>query len=71
MSGECGVSDPLSPSGVSNLNLPGDRRPLSTVLASNSPDSIEDYIRNWRKGSTGTPTLGTPTPAAPTTATSK
>ena len=41
--------DPATPTPPANLNLPGDRRPLS-ALTSNSPDSIEDYIRNWKKG---------------------
>ena len=52
-----------TPTPPANLNLPGDRRPLS-ALTSNSPDSIEDYIRNWRKSSpTATPTI----PSVPTT----
>ena len=62
--------DPATPTPPANLNLPGDRRPLS-ALTSNSPDSIEDYIRNWRKGSgPTTPTAAVPPAAALPTATS-
>lgn len=40
-----------TPSGSANLNLPGDRRPLSA--RSSTSDSIEDYLRNWKKSSRG------------------
>ncbi|TRY61657.1 hypothetical protein TCAL_13532 [Tigriopus californicus] len=42
------------PSPSANLDLPGDRRPLSAT-ASNASDSIEDYIRNWKKSPTRSP----------------
>lgn len=39
----------ISGSGEENhLDLPGDRRPLS-ARTSTSSDSIEDYLRNWKK----------------------
>ena len=37
-----------SASGSSNLDMPGDRRPLS-ARNSNSTDGIEDYLKNWKK----------------------
>jgi hypothetical protein len=40
-----------TPTPPANLNLPRDRRPLS-ARASNNSDSIEDYIRNWKKNDT-------------------
>lgn len=43
-----------------NLDLPGDRRPLSAT-ASNASDSIEDYIRNWKKSPTRSPDDHLPT----------
>eukprot|EP00095_Tigriopus_kingsejongensis_P004757 maker-scaffold510_size151595-snap-gene-0.42 protein:Tk04757 transcript:maker-scaffold510_size151595-snap-gene-0.42-mRNA-1 annotation:"PREDICTED: uncharacterized protein LOC664255 isoform X4" len=39
---------------TANLDLPGDRRPLSAT-ASNASDSIEDYIRNWKKSPSKSP----------------
>jgi hypothetical protein len=43
----------VSPTPSANLNLPGDRRPLS---ANASSDSIEDYLKNWKKDSVSSPT---------------
>ena len=40
-----------TPTPSSNLNQPGDRRPIN-VLTSSSSDSIEDYIRSWKGDST-------------------
>ena len=42
------VSSPST--GSSNLDMPGDRRPLS-AKNSNSTDGIEDYLKNWKKSS--------------------
>jgi hypothetical protein len=36
----------VTPTPPANLNLPGDRRPLSAKAAS---DSIDDYLKNWKK----------------------
>ena len=51
-----------TPTPSSNLNQPGDRRPLN--MSSCSSDSIEDYIRNW-KGEVNpeslVPQVGSPT----------
>jgi hypothetical protein len=45
----------VTPTPPANLNLPGDRRPLSAKASS---DSIEDYLKNWKKTNSGgsTPT---------------
>ena len=53
-----------TPTPSANLNQPGDRRPLN-ALTSSSSDSIEDYIRNWKKTDTTPsesllPQLGSP-----------
>ena len=45
----------VTPTPPANLNLPGDRRPLS---AKASTDSIDDYLKNWKKS--------TPAPTSPT-----
>ena len=47
-----------TPTGSANLNLPGDRRPLSA--RSSTSDSIEDYLRNWKKTSAGSSPVSTP-----------
>ena len=39
-----------TPTPSSNLNQPGDRRPIN-VLSSSSSDSIEDYLKSWKGGS--------------------
>ena len=44
----------VTPTPPANLNLPGDRRPLSAKASS---DSIDDYLKNWKK------TGGSPTKA--------
>ncbi len=49
--------DSSSPLPSANLDLPGDRRPLS-ARTSTSSDSIEDYIRNWKKSSPSTSPTG-------------
>ena len=47
--------DEANPVPPANLELPGDRRPLS-ARTSTSSDSIEDYLRNWKKSNpTGEP----------------
>lgn len=52
--GECTSPAPQSlppdatPTPASNLFTPRDRRPLS-ARGSTTSDSIEDYIRNWKK----------------------
>lgn len=46
-----------TPTPPSSLNLPRDRRPLS---ARGSNDSIEDYLRNWKKNENGTSPLPSP-----------
>jgi hypothetical protein len=45
----------VTPTPPANLNLPGDRRPLSAKASS---DNIEDYLKNWKKTNSGgsTPT---------------
>lgn len=46
-----------TPTPPSSLNLPRDRRPLS---ARGSSDSIEDYLRNWKKNENGTSPIPSP-----------
>lgn len=49
----------VTPTPPANLNLPGDRRPLSAKASS---DSIDDYLKNWKKPTTATTTtLTSPT----------
>ena len=48
-----------TPTPPSSLDLPRDRRPLS-ARGSNNSDSIEDYIRNWKKNDSGTSSLHFP-----------
>ena len=48
-----------TPTPSSNLHLPRDRRPLR-ARGSNNSDSIEDYIRNWKKNDSGTSPLHSP-----------
>ena len=50
-----------TPTPPSSLNLPRDRRPLS-ARGSNNSDSIEDYIRNWKKDGSVNGTSPLPSP---------
>jgi len=43
----------VTPTPSANLNLPGDRRPLSAKASS---DSIDEYLKNWKKDDTSSPT---------------
>ena len=49
-----------TPTPPSSLNIPRDRRPLS-ARGSNNSDSIEDYLKNWKKNENGaSPELHSP-----------
>ena len=45
--------DPATPTPPSSLNLPRDRRPLNPARGCGASDSIEDYLRNWKKNENG------------------
>ena len=68
-SGPVSLPPDATPTPPSNLNLPRDRRPLSARGSGNS-DSIEDYLRNWKKTDEGNSPSGGPSPCPSNTSSS-